>query len=238
MGPNGAGHYVKMVHNGIEYGDMQLICESLHPCSSRSAGLTNAELCKVFSEWNQGDLDSYLIEITSRDLRHQKDDRDAEGDLVDVILDTRRRRRAPASGRARTRSTSACRRTLIAEAVFARCLSALKRRARRGLEARGWRARGAAAQGPSARALIAVSARRALPQKICRYAARLPAADARAARKITSGPSTSADDRVDLPRRLHHPRALPAEDHRAYTMTRTSRICCSIPYFRDIARQR
>ncbi|MCM3011970.1 NAD(P)-binding domain-containing protein, partial [Bacillus subtilis] len=65
MGPDGAGHYVKMVHNGIEYGDMQLIAES-YSVLKDVAGLTNDELGAVYTEWNQGELDSYLIEITSK----------------------------------------------------------------------------------------------------------------------------------------------------------------------------
>ena len=74
VGPRGDGHYVKMVHNGIEYGDMQLICEAYWMLKS-ALGLTNDELYDVFQQWNQGDLDSYLIEIT-RDIFSVKDDRD------------------------------------------------------------------------------------------------------------------------------------------------------------------
>jgi len=84
MGPDGAGHYVKMVHNGIEYGDMQLICEAyaiLHDL----LGLDAPELAKIFSEWNRGQLDSYLIDITARILT--KTDPDTGKPMVDVILD-------------------------------------------------------------------------------------------------------------------------------------------------------
>lgn len=105
MGPDGAGHYVKMVHNGIEYGDMQLIAES-YAVLKDVAGLTNDELGAVYTEWNQGELDSYLIEITSK-IFGKKDDETGKH-LVDVILD-RAAQRAPASGRARTRWISACR---------------------------------------------------------------------------------------------------------------------------------
>jgi 6-phosphogluconate dehydrogenase len=84
VGENGAGHFVKMVHNGIEYGDMQLICESyqlMHELLGMSAG----EIHEVFKKWNQGDLNSYLIEIT-RDIMAYKD---SDGKpLVDKILDT------------------------------------------------------------------------------------------------------------------------------------------------------
>jgi len=84
MGPGGAGHYVKMVHNGIEYGDMQLIAET-YDILSRGLGMTAPELAGVFVEWNQGDLKSYLIEITAEVLR--KTDADTGRPLVDVILD-------------------------------------------------------------------------------------------------------------------------------------------------------
>ena len=84
MGPDGAGHYVKMVHNGIEYGDMQLICEA-YAILKDVLGMKAAELADIFTEWNKGDLDSYLIEITSQIFR--KIDPDTGKPLVDVILD-------------------------------------------------------------------------------------------------------------------------------------------------------
>jgi len=84
MGPDGAGHYVKMVHNGIEYGDMQLICEAYAILSS-VLGLTTEELADIFAEWNRGDLDSYLIDITAQIFR--KIDPDTGKPMVDVILD-------------------------------------------------------------------------------------------------------------------------------------------------------
>ena len=84
MGPDGAGHYVKMVHNGIEYGDMQLICEA-YAILKDVLKLEAAELADIFTEWNGGDLDSYLIEITSQIFR--KVDPDTGKPLVDVILD-------------------------------------------------------------------------------------------------------------------------------------------------------
>ncbi len=84
MGPDGAGHYVKMVHNGIEYGDMQLICES-YAILKDALGLTNDELAEIFTEWNRGALESYLIEITSQIFG--KKDPDTGKALVDVILD-------------------------------------------------------------------------------------------------------------------------------------------------------
>ena len=84
MGPNGAGHYVKMVHNGIEYGDMQLICEA-YAILSGVLRLTTNELADIFSEWNHGDLDSYLIDITAQIFR--KKDPETGKPMVDVILD-------------------------------------------------------------------------------------------------------------------------------------------------------
>src|SRR5712691_10119565 len=84
MGPDGAGHYVKMVHNGIEYGDMQLICEA-YAIMKDVIKMDNKELAETFTEWNKGELDSYLIEITSRIFR--KIDPDTGKPLVDVILD-------------------------------------------------------------------------------------------------------------------------------------------------------
>jgi 6-phosphogluconate dehydrogenase len=84
MGKGGAGHYVKMVHNGIEYADMQLIAE-VYDLLHRGAGISNGELAEIFAEWNKGDLQSYLIEITSKILR-QLDEETGES-LVDLILD-------------------------------------------------------------------------------------------------------------------------------------------------------
>src|SRR5205085_5817708 len=84
MGPDGAGHYVKMVHNGIEYGDMQLICEA-YAIMHEVLRLEAAELAEIFTDWNRGDLDSYLIEITSKIFR--KIDPETGKPMVDVILD-------------------------------------------------------------------------------------------------------------------------------------------------------
>lgn len=122
MGPDGAGHYVKMVHNGIEYGDMQLIAES-YAVLKQVAGLTNDELGAVYAEWNQGELDSYLIEITAK-IFGKKDDETGEH-LVDVILD-----RAAQKGTGKWTSQNALDLgvplPLITESVFARVLSSLK----------------------------------------------------------------------------------------------------------------
>ncbi|MBD2794049.1 NADP-dependent phosphogluconate dehydrogenase [Xenorhabdus szentirmaii] len=121
IGADGAGHYVKMVHNGIEYGDMQLIAEA-YSLLKNSLNLSNQELAEVFSDWNQGELSSYLIEITSDIFRKQ----DEEGKyLVDVILDE-----AANKGTGKWTSQSSLDLgvpvTLITESVFARYISSLK----------------------------------------------------------------------------------------------------------------
>ncbi|MFM8636071.1 MAG: NADP-dependent phosphogluconate dehydrogenase, partial [Planctomycetia bacterium] len=122
VGPRGAGHYVKMVHNGIEYGDMQLICEA-YSLLKHGAGLSNDDLASVFDRWNKGELDSYLIEIT-RDIFTVRDP-DTGDFMVDRILD-----KAGAKGTGKWMSQLALDlgvpSTLVTEAVYARCLSALK----------------------------------------------------------------------------------------------------------------
>lgn len=121
VGQDGAGHFVKMVHNGIEYGDMQLICEAYHLMKDL-LGMTADEMHEVFKEWNEGELDSYLIEIT-RDILAYKDEDGLP--LVDKILDT-----AGQKGTGKWTVISALDEgvplTLIGEAVFSRVLSALK----------------------------------------------------------------------------------------------------------------
>jgi len=123
IGPNGAGHYVKMIHNGIEYIDMQLICEA-YTLLQNLLGMKADELSKVFAQWNEGDLDSYLIQITA-DILQQRDPMHKDGFLVDYILDT-----AGQKGTGKWTSVNALDMGIpanaIAEAVFARCLSALK----------------------------------------------------------------------------------------------------------------
>ncbi|HEX5220165.1 MAG TPA: decarboxylating NADP(+)-dependent phosphogluconate dehydrogenase [Verrucomicrobiae bacterium] len=120
VGEQGAGHYVKMVHNGIEYGDMQLICEAYNILKN-GLGMTAAEMHEVFKEWNTGELDSYLIEITRDILAFNEDG----APLVDKILDT--------AGQKGTGKWTVVNSqdlgipiTLIAEAVYSRCVSALK----------------------------------------------------------------------------------------------------------------
>ena len=121
VGDNGAGHYVKMVHNGIEYGDMQIICEA-YQLLSEGLGLSADEMHAIFAEWNQGELSSYLIEITANILAYK----DTDGlPLVDKILDT-----AGQKGTGKWTGINALDLgiplTLIGESVFARCLSAQK----------------------------------------------------------------------------------------------------------------
>jgi 6-phosphogluconate dehydrogenase len=121
VGENGAGHFVKMVHNGIEYGDMQMICET-YQMMKQGLGMSNEEMHRVFSDWYDGELNSYLIEIT-RDILGYKDEDGKE--VVDLILDT-----AGQKGTGKWTAIAALDEgqplTLIGEAVFARCLSAIK----------------------------------------------------------------------------------------------------------------
>ena len=120
VGENGAGHYVKMTHNGIEYGDMQLICEA-YQLMKEGLDMSNEEMHQVFTEWNEGELESYLIEIT-RDILGYKENGEH---TIDQILDT-----AGQKGTGKWTGISSLDLgvpvTLIGEAVFARCLSAMK----------------------------------------------------------------------------------------------------------------
>ncbi|CAG9811096.1 unnamed protein product [Chironomus riparius] len=119
VGEGGSGHFVKMVHNGIEYGDMQLICEAYD--LMKSLGMSQKEMADTFTEWNKGELDSFLIEITSNILNYK----DKDGYLLERIRDT-----AGQKGTGKWTAIAALQYgvpvTLIGEAVFARCLSALK----------------------------------------------------------------------------------------------------------------
>ncbi|KAL5014943.1 hypothetical protein ScPMuIL_009213 [Solemya velum] len=121
VGPQGAGHFVKMVHNGIEYGDMQLICEAYHVMKD-ALGMSQEEIAEVFEEWNKGELDSFLIEITRDILKFKNED---GTHLLEQIRDT-----AGQKGTGKWTAIAALEYgvpvTLIGEAVFARCLSALK----------------------------------------------------------------------------------------------------------------
>ena len=123
IGPNGAGHYVKMVHNGIEYGDMELIAESYN-LMRNLLGLDVKEMADIFSEWNKGELDSYLIDITAAILC-RKDDLGSDKPIVDMILD-----RAGNKGTGKWSSQSALElgvpQSVITESVYARYISAMK----------------------------------------------------------------------------------------------------------------
>jgi 6-phosphogluconate dehydrogenase len=122
IGPNGAGHYVKMVHNGIEYGDMQMICEA-YDLMRGVLGLTPAEMGDIFDRWNQGRLNSFLIEITAEILKQT--DPETGAPFVDIVLDT-----AGQKGTGKWTSIDALNMGVpaptIAESVFARCLSSVK----------------------------------------------------------------------------------------------------------------
>ncbi len=164
IGENGAGHYVKMVHNGIEYGDMQMICEA-YALLGGLLGLKPAEMSAIFSEWNKGSLDSFLIEITA-DILQQTDPLNKRKAFVDVVLDT-----AGQKGTGKWTSTNALDMGVpaptIAEAVFARCISAIKEErvaAAKILKGPGKKYRG------SKRALIQAIHDALYCSKICSYA--------------------------------------------------------------------
>lgn len=175
VGPRGAGHYVKMVHNGIEYGDMQLICEA-YALLKQVGGLSNDELYTVFEDWNQGELQSYLIEI-SRDIFSVIDPEGTGEHLVDQILDV-----AGAKGTGKWMSQLALDlgvpSTLVTAAVYARCISAVKEARQRasqvlaGPSAAGLEAfEGAAAALVADRPAFIEAVRQALyASKICSYA--------------------------------------------------------------------
>jgi 6-phosphogluconate dehydrogenase len=164
IGENGAGHYVKMVHNGIEYGDMQMICEA-YALMGGLLRLKPAEMGAIFSGWNTGILDSFLIEITA-DILRQKDPATKKKAFVDVVLDT-----AGQKGTGKWTSTNALDMGVpaptVAEAVFARCLSAIKEErvaASKILKGPGRKYRG------SKKALIAAIHDALYCSKICSYA--------------------------------------------------------------------
>ena len=122
MGPGGAGHFVKMVHNGIEYADMQIICESYF-LMSRFLGMSPAEMSSVFYDWNEGELSSYLIEITGEILSRK--DPETSKALVDMILDTAGQK-GTGKWTSRVALDLGVPANTIAEAVFARMISGLK----------------------------------------------------------------------------------------------------------------
>ena len=164
IGPNGAGHYVKMVHNGIEYIDMQLISEAYHLLSTLGR-LKPDQLSGIFAEWNRGELSSYLIQITA-DILRQRDPANPRRFFVDAVLDA-----AGQKGTGKWTSVSALDMGIpanaIAEAVFARCLSALKEERVAAAKV----LKGPRAQHRGAKKQLVESVRRALySSKICAYA--------------------------------------------------------------------
>ena len=167
VGPRGAGHYVKMVHNGIEYGDMQMICDAYLMLKS-AGGLTNAELYDVFADWNRGELESYLIEIT-RDI-FSVTDSESDGELVDKILDT-----AGAKGTGKWMSQLALDlgvpSTLVTAAVYARSMSARKEERQRASKVLNGPADEQSTVAADERAKLIEDVRQALyASKICSYA--------------------------------------------------------------------
>ncbi len=218
VGENGAGHFVKMVHNGIEYGDMQLICEA-YDMLRRLVGMSAAEMHDVFAEWNKGELDSYLIEIT-RDILGYKD---TDGQpLVDKILDT-----AGQKGTGKWTGIEALELgiplTLIGEAVFSRCLSAIK-------EERV--AASSVLSGPTPRfAGRQEGDRRGHPPGALRLEDRLLRAglhaDARGRQGARLEPQLRRR-RTHVARRLHHPLGLPRQDQGSLRQgPRALATCCS-----------
>ncbi|MCW5558315.1 MAG: decarboxylating NADP(+)-dependent phosphogluconate dehydrogenase [Verrucomicrobiae bacterium] len=167
VGDGGSGHYVKMVHNGIEYGDMQLIGEAYHLMRD-GLGLSADEMAAVFQDWNRGELDSFLIEITGHILARKDDDGTP---LVDKILDA-----AGQKGTGKWTVVDSANLgqpvTLIAEAVFARCVSAMKEeRVKAARKLKGPRPAIAAAKNPAKRQALIADIRDALyASKIVSYA--------------------------------------------------------------------
>ncbi len=208
IGPGGAGHYVKMVHNGIEYADIQLIAEA-YDLLSHALELGAEDLSRIFAEWNKGDLESYLIQITSEVLA--KRDRVTGRPLVDVILDE-----AAQKGTGKWASQSALDLgipvTAITEAVFARFLSALK--ADRQVASRTLAdARRAQRHPACSRARIA--GRRRAQRALCLEDGGLRAgirADAGRLQRVRLGPEAGRD-RPYLARRLHHSSPFPQSHH-------------------------
>lgn len=166
IGPGGAGHYVKMVHNGIEYGDMQLICEAYN--LFRSAGFTSAELAEVFGRWNEGELESYLIQITAKIF--EQEDPETGTPLVDLIMD-----RAGQKGTGRWTVMSAVEHGVVIStinaAVEARVLSSFKeRRVAASTQLAGPKSSDLAGGGIDKAALVAMVERALHASKIISYA--------------------------------------------------------------------
>ena len=204
MGPGGAGHYVKMVHNGIEYGDMQLIAET-YDLLRRGLGLEASRLADIFAEWNEGELQSYLIEITATVLR--KVDEETGTPLVDLVLDE-----AQQKGTGRWMSQNAmdigAPIPTIDAAVESRIISALK-------EEREAASR--VLHGPSPRfggdaAALVADARAALYASEDHLLRAGPRPAPPRLRRVQLRPAARRD-RPHLAGRLHHPRDAPRRHH-------------------------
>ena len=204
VGPEGAGHFVKMVHNGIEYGDMQLICEAYH-LLRQSLGMEPTAIHDVFARWNKGPLDSYLIEIT-RDILGFIDPETGKP-MVDLILDA-----AGQKGTGKWTVISACDLgvplTLIAEAVFARCLSAQKDE--RVAASKVLKGPTRTSSGRPRRRSIDDIEQALYASKIISYAQGFALMDAMA-RGIEVGDQQRRRG-PDVARRLHHPKRVPGQD--------------------------
>ncbi len=205
IGADGAGHYVKMVHNGIEYGDMQLISEAYFIMKS-ALGMSADEMHQVFAEWNRGPLDSYLIEIT-RDILARKDEETGKA-LVEVILD-----KAGQKGTGKWASQNALDLGVsvptITEAVFARCISAVKEE--RVAASKVLSGPNPAYKGDKARFVEAIQ-QALYASKICSYAQGF--ALMKEARQGVQVGAELRGSRQDLAGRVHHSRPVPAPHHR------------------------
>jgi 6-phosphogluconate dehydrogenase len=208
VGEQGAGHYVKMVHNGIEYGDMQLICEAYN-ILKLGLGMSADEMHTVFAEWNTGELDSYLVEIT-RDILAKKDEDGAP--MVDKILDT--------AGQKGTGKWTVINSqdlgipiTLMAEAVYSRCVSALKdERVKAARKLKGPRpVLSSIAANPEKKKQFIADIRDALYcLEDCQLCARVHV-DARRGQRVRLEFELRRHC-LDVARRLHYPLAFPRQD--------------------------
>ena len=204
VGEDGAGHYVKMVHNGIEYGDMQLICEA-YQLLKDGLGVSADELHDIFAEWNKGELDSYLIEISAEIFA--KKDEDGQP-LVDKILDA-----AGQKGTGKWTCVSALDNgmpvTLIGEAVFARCLSSMK-------DARVEASKALKRPEDSASHRSRAVHRRRSPRSLLleNHLLRPGLHAARSRRQRTGLASQLRRHRAHVARWLHHPQPLPRQNQR------------------------
>ncbi len=206
VGEDGAGHYVKMVHNGIEYGDMQLICEA-YQLLKDGLGLSADELHEVFADWNKGELDSFLIEITAEILAKKDDD---DQPMIDKILDT-----AGQKGTGKWTAISALDLgmpvTLIGEAVFARCLSAIKDERRGCVQSIDWsKARNRFAGSQNLHRGRKKSSLLLEDDLLCAGIHVTPRGRKRAGLEFEHGRDCS-----DVAWRLYHPKPVPSENQRS-----------------------